>query len=311
MAQPSVVREPSMEEILASIRRIIESNEPGAGKSISPSLPAVYTIADDEQDDDIHLTVDDQFVAADMDEVSPTAVAMPDPRFVAANSQAPAREPETSPRTLSLADVAARVRAASERNAAQLNSAREAPQLRELPPAMVARLAEARVEPVAEVPLRSAIAEAPAPVITSPVVTAPAAALLAEASVSPVKVEPQPEPMEERKAAVAPAAAAPVEMPIFNQPPQPPSAAIADRYLPQVQAELTSSLMSESAGAQVARSFDELAAAIDGSERRSLDEIAQEMLRPMLQEWLDDNLPTLVERLVREEIERVARGPRR
>ena len=41
------------------------------------------------------------------------------------------------------------------------------------------------------------------------------------------------------------------------------------------------------------------------------DEIAEDMLRPMLQEWLDDNLPTLVERLVREEIERVARGPRR
>ena len=33
MAQPGVVREPSMEEILASIRQIIESNEPGAGKA--------------------------------------------------------------------------------------------------------------------------------------------------------------------------------------------------------------------------------------------------------------------------------------
>jgi cell pole-organizing protein PopZ len=32
------------------------------------------------------------------------------------------------------------------------------------------------------------------------------------------------------------------------------------------------------------------------------------MLRPMHQDWLDDNLPGLVERLVREEIERVARG---
>ena len=38
--------------------------------------------------------------------------------------------------------------------------------------------------------------------------------------------------------------------------------------------------------------------------------MAEEMLRPMLQDWLDNNLPTLVERLVREEIERVARrGP--
>jgi hypothetical protein len=32
------------------------------------------------------------------------------------------------------------------------------------------------------------------------------------------------------------------------------------------------------------------------------------MLRPMLKSWLDDNLPGLVERLVRTEIERVARG---
>ena len=41
------------------------------------------------------------------------------------------------------------------------------------------------------------------------------------------------------------------------------------------------------------------------------DQIAEEMIRPMLQDWLDNNLPTLVERLVREEIERVARGPAR
>jgi cell pole-organizing protein PopZ len=84
-----------------------------------------------------------------------------------------------------------------------------------------------------------------------------------------------------------------------------------NRFLPQVQAEVQQVLLSEAAGEQIARSFGELAAAIDGSERRSLDEIAQDMLRPMLQDWLDDNLPTLVERLVREEIERVARGPRR
>ncbi|AYG61388.1 DUF2497 domain-containing protein [Rhizobium jaguaris] len=300
MAQPNVVREPSMEEILASIRRIIESNEPGAGKSISPSLPAVYTVADDEQDGDIHLTVDEEFAAAELDDVPFAAAAVPEPRFVAANSQVPMREPESPARTMSLADVAARVRAASERNAAQLNPAREAPQPRELPPAMAARLA---VEPVADVPLRNAIAEAPAPVVTPP-----AAALLAEAAVSVAKAEPQPAPVEERQPPVA-SAAPPVEMPVFNQPQ--PATAAADRYLPQVQAELTSSLMSETAGAQVARSFGELAAAIDGSQRRSLDEIAQEMLRPMLQEWLDDNLPTLVERLVREEIERVARGPRR
>ena len=70
-------------------------------------------------------------------------------------------------------------------------------------------------------------------------------------------------------------------------------------------------LVSDATGLQVARSFDELAEMVQSTAKRSLDEVAEDLLRPMLQEWLDDNLPTLVERLVREEIERVARGPRR
>ena len=70
-------------------------------------------------------------------------------------------------------------------------------------------------------------------------------------------------------------------------------------------------VMGNRTGQQVARAFQDLAAAVDSAERRSFDEIAEDLLRPMLQDWLDDNLPTLVERLVREEIERVARGPRR
>ncbi|GGD22467.1 DUF2497 domain-containing protein [Aureimonas glaciei] len=73
----------------------------------------------------------------------------------------------------------------------------------------------------------------------------------------------------------------------------------------------TSSLMSEAAGAQVASAFDELARAIREGQMKSMEEMAGHMLRPMLQEWLDDNLPRIVERLVREEIERVARGGRR
>jgi uncharacterized protein len=34
------------------------------------------------------------------------------------------------------------------------------------------------------------------------------------------------------------------------------------------------------------------------------------MMRPMLKDWLDENLPGLVERIVRAEIERVSRGGR-
>jgi cell pole-organizing protein PopZ len=43
---------------------------------------------------------------------------------------------------------------------------------------------------------------------------------------------------------------------------------------------------------------------------RSIEDMTRELLRGMLKQWLDDNLPTLVERLVREEIERVARNGR-
>ena len=38
----------------------------------------------------------------------------------------------------------------------------------------------------------------------------------------------------------------------------------------------------------------------------SLDEVARELLRPMLAQWLDTNMPEIVERLVREEIARLA-----
>ncbi len=41
---------------------------------------------------------------------------------------------------------------------------------------------------------------------------------------------------------------------------------------------------------------------------RSLEDVVAEMLRPMLREWMDSHLPNIVERLVRTEIERVARG---
>jgi len=68
------------------------------------------------------------------------------------------------------------------------------------------------------------------------------------------------------------------------------------------------SIISDVAGRQVAAAFGELSEAFAATRRRSFDEIAEEMIRPMLQEWLDNNLPTLVEKLVREEIERIARG---
>jgi len=44
-----------------------------------------------------------------------------------------------------------------------------------------------------------------------------------------------------------------------------------------------------------------------GNGNITLEQLVRELLKPMLQEWLDENLPPLVERLVHEEIKRIAR----
>ncbi len=43
---------------------------------------------------------------------------------------------------------------------------------------------------------------------------------------------------------------------------------------------------------------------------RSIEDMTQDLLRGMLRSWLDAHLPSLVEKLVREEIDRVARRGR-
>ena len=67
-------------------------------------------------------------------------------------------------------------------------------------------------------------------------------------------------------------------------------------------------IMSSSTAAAVDSAFNALAHTVLVQNAKTLEDLVKEMLRPMLQHWLDNNLPTLVERLVRQEIERVARG---
>jgi hypothetical protein len=69
-------------------------------------------------------------------------------------------------------------------------------------------------------------------------------------------------------------------------------------------------LVSPSTDASVASSFQSLATSMFLRDSDLIARTAREMLRPMLKQWLDDNLPVMVERLVRAEIERVARGGR-
>ncbi len=72
----------------------------------------------------------------------------------------------------------------------------------------------------------------------------------------------------------------------------------------------TQPMLSASTAAAVESAFSSLAATVLSNNARTLEDLVQEMLRPMLKSWLDDNLPTLVERVVRAEIERVSRGSR-
>lgn len=67
-------------------------------------------------------------------------------------------------------------------------------------------------------------------------------------------------------------------------------------------------LISEETTAAVDSAFNALAQTVLVQNARTLEDLVREMLRPLLKSWLDDNLPSLVERLVRAEIERVSRG---
>jgi len=67
-------------------------------------------------------------------------------------------------------------------------------------------------------------------------------------------------------------------------------------------------LLSPRTTAMVDMAFNSLAHTVLAQNSRTLEDLVREMLKPMLKAWLDDNLPNMVERLVRAEIERVSRG---
>lgn len=143
----------------------------------------------------------------------------------------------------------------------------------------------------------------------------PVSAPVEEDRPEPESVAPQAEPdsfADDEYAEPAPA----VEAHVPNEPAAAPAGHFEPRSEPVTHAPLgnqapaRTSIISETAERQVAAAFEELSDAFAASQKRSFDEIAEDLMRPMLQDWLDNNLPLLVERLVREEIERVARGAR-
>ena len=69
-------------------------------------------------------------------------------------------------------------------------------------------------------------------------------------------------------------------------------------------------LFSNATDRSVTGAFNTLAAMRLANNSEDLLGLARDMIRPLLKSWLDDNLPGMVERMVRAEIERVARGGR-
>ncbi len=70
-------------------------------------------------------------------------------------------------------------------------------------------------------------------------------------------------------------------------------------------------LVGDPAAAAAAAAFGALSSQIlmprDG---RTLEDVVRELLRPLLKQWLDDNLPRIVQDTVQSEVERIARGGR-
>jgi cell pole-organizing protein PopZ len=79
--------------------------------------------------------------------------------------------------------------------------------------------------------------------------------------------------------------------------------------MPRARVADESQLISDQVREQASSSFMALArdVLVSESDPRSLEALIQEMLRPMLQNWLNQHLPSMVEGLVQQEIERVTR----
>lgn len=231
MSNAAKAHEPTMEEILASIRRIIADDEPAAEAKPAASAPKAAAAA------------------------AKPASAPPPPV-----AEEPAAE-------LGQDDIDAML------------ASFDSPAV----PAKEEPKAAAKDEDVLD--------------LTKPVAKAETAGDVDFREPDAVKAEPEPE-MDAWAAAEA------MEEEEAAPPPKPISTAGLARDVGEV-------LLAPEAGDAVASAFSSLAHTILSQNARTLDDLVQEMLRPMLKSWLDDNLPTIVERLVRSEIERVSRGPRR
>lgn len=163
------------------------------------------------------------------------------------------------------------------------------------PPAAVA---EVKAPPVAAAPAPAPAAKpepmpkaAMAPVYDEPQEFTPPARSIEE---DLMIVEDEPAPIPEPAPRPAPVAAAPAPAPQYTPPPAAPVAP-------------SETLTSAPAAHQAAGALGKLMGSMLVSSTGTLDDVVRELLKPMLKEWLDANLPQLVEAEVAKEIDRIRR----
>lgn len=257
MTQPAKVTEPSMEEILASIRRIIADDEakPPPAEAAKPEKAAAPAAPPNPQPtNDIPPS-----------KVAPAKPAAEKAAPPPAAKPAPAPPPPPAP----AADVGPNSQDDIDALLAGLDAATPAPEV---------RAPEPEPEPdVLELTDEMAMDPAPTPPPPSFRKVEPRDDL--EFAESPPR-RPTPSPSY-----------APVDFDASPLPPQQP-------------------ILAQSTVSAVESAFNSLAHTVLSSNARTLEDLVKEMLHPMLKSWLDDNLPGLVERIVKAEIERVSRGGR-
>ena len=126
--------------------------------------------------------------------------------------------------------------------------------------------------------------------------------------------EPEPEPAPPPVMA-APEPVAPPPPPRMEPPPTPPRPAMSVAQAaplpdPTLSEDMAEELLAPTTDAAVQGSIARLSsiAQVGGMGGQTVEGMMRDMLRPMLKDWLDENLPALVERMVEKEIARISRG---
>lgn len=116
------------------------------------------------------------------------------------------------------------------------------------------------------------------------------------------------DPAPTREAVAQPAPAVEAVRPAAQPEPRftaSPASSLPD---PTLTSDMAEELLEPATRAAVRSSIGKLSALGIGNPGLTIEAMMRDLLRPMLKEWLDENLPAVVERMVEREIARVSRG---